>query len=61
VGTIIAYIKFMDDKIIGKRIVVLDDEHDLTLFYGTSFGYYGFEVETYNKSENAYPDLNRIL
>ena len=45
-GTIIAYIKFMDDRIRGKRIVVLDDEHDLTWIHG-------FEVETYNKSENA--------
>jgi DNA-binding response OmpR family regulator len=53
VGTIIAYIKFMDDRIRGKRIVVSDDEHDLTLFYGTSLEYYGFEVETYNKLENA--------
>lgn len=52
-GIIIAFIKFMDDRIKGKRIVVLDDEHDLTLFYGTSLEYYGFEVETYNKSENA--------
>ena len=52
-GTIIAYIKFMDDRIRGKRIVMLDDEHDLTLFYGTSLEYYGFEVETCNKSENA--------
>jgi hypothetical protein len=53
VGTLFAYIKFMDDRIRGKRSVVLDDEHDLTLFYGTSLEYYGFEVETYNKSENA--------
>jgi DNA-binding response OmpR family regulator len=43
----------MDDRIRGKRIVVLDDEHDLTIFYGTSLEYYGFEVETYSKSENA--------
>ena len=43
----------MDDRIRGKRIVVLDYEHDLTLFYRMSLEYYGFEVETYNKSENA--------
>jgi hypothetical protein len=49
VETIIAYIKFMDDRIRGKQILVLDDEHDLTLYYGTSLKYY----EIYNKSENA--------
>jgi DNA-binding response OmpR family regulator len=38
----------MDDRIKGKRIMVVDDEHDLTLFYRMSLEYYGFEVETYN-------------
>jgi DNA-binding response OmpR family regulator len=43
----------MDDRIKGKRIMVVDDEHDLTLFYRMSLEYYGFEVETYNYPRNA--------
>jgi DNA-binding response OmpR family regulator len=43
----------MDDRIKGKRIMVVDDEHDLTLFYRMSLEYYGFEVETYNDPRNA--------
>ena len=33
--------------------MVVDDEHDLTLFYRMSLEYYGFEVETYNDPRNA--------
>jgi DNA-binding response OmpR family regulator len=43
----------MEDKIRRKRIMVVDDEYDLTLFYRMSLEYYGFEVETYNESEKA--------
>lgn len=43
----------MDDGIRGKRIMVVDDEHDLTLFYRMSLEYYGFEVETYNDPERV--------
>jgi DNA-binding response OmpR family regulator len=43
----------MDDGIRGKRITVVDDEYDLTLFYRMSLEYYGFEVETYNDPRNA--------
>jgi DNA-binding response OmpR family regulator len=43
----------MNDRIRGKRIMVVDDEHDLTLFYRISLEYYGFEVETYNDPERA--------
>jgi DNA-binding response OmpR family regulator len=43
----------MDDGITGKRIMVVDDEHDLTLFYYMSLGYYGFEVETFNEAKKA--------
>ncbi|MGH9983265.1 MAG: response regulator [Nitrososphaeraceae archaeon] len=43
----------MDDGIRGKRIMVVDDEYDLTLFYRMSLEYYGFEVETYNDPRNA--------
>jgi DNA-binding response OmpR family regulator len=37
----------------GKRVMVVDDEPDLTLFYRVSLEYYGFEVETYNESKKA--------
>jgi DNA-binding response OmpR family regulator len=43
----------MDDRIRGKRIMVVDDEHDLTLFYQICLEYYGFEVETYNDPKEA--------
>jgi DNA-binding response OmpR family regulator len=43
----------MDDGIRGKRIMVVDDEHDLTLFYRMCCEYYGFEVETYNDPRRA--------
>jgi DNA-binding response OmpR family regulator len=43
----------MDDRIKGKRIMVVDDEHDLTLFYRMALEYYGFEVETYNDPKRA--------
>ncbi|MPZ08145.1 MAG: response regulator [Nitrososphaeraceae archaeon] len=43
----------MDNSIRGKRIMVVDDEHDLTLFYRMSLEYYGFEVETFNESKQA--------
>jgi DNA-binding response OmpR family regulator len=43
----------MDDGIRGKRIMVVDDEYDLILFYRMSLEYYGFEVETYNDPRNA--------
>jgi DNA-binding response OmpR family regulator len=43
----------MDDRIRGKRIMVVDDEHDLTLFYQMCLEYYGFEVETYNDPKEA--------
>jgi DNA-binding response OmpR family regulator len=47
----------MDDRIKGKRIMVVDDEHDLTLFYRMSLEYYGFEVETYNDPKKALSDF----
>jgi DNA-binding response OmpR family regulator len=43
----------MDDGIRGKRIMVVDDEHDLTLFYRMSLEYHGFEVETFNDPSQA--------
>jgi DNA-binding response OmpR family regulator len=43
----------MDDRIRGKRIMVVDDEHDLTLFYQMCLEYYGYEVETYNDPKEA--------
>ncbi len=43
----------MDEKIKGKRIMVVDDESDLTLFYRMSLEYHGFEVETFNDPRKA--------
>jgi hypothetical protein len=35
----------MEDKIERKRIMVVDDEYDLTLFYRMSLEYYGFGLK----------------
>jgi DNA-binding response OmpR family regulator len=43
----------MDDRIRGIRIMVVDDEHDLTLFYRMSLEYHGFEVEAFNDPSQA--------
>jgi DNA-binding response OmpR family regulator len=43
----------VDKRIKGKRIMVVDDESDLTLFYRMSLEYNGFEVETYNDPRKA--------
>ena len=43
----------MDDRMRGKRIMIVDDESDLILFYRMSLEYYGFEVETYNEPRQA--------
>ena len=47
--------QIMDDRIRGKRIMVVDYEHDLTLFYRLSLEFYGFEVESISfKADNYY-------
>jgi DNA-binding response OmpR family regulator len=43
----------MVDGMRGKRIMVVDDEDDLILFYRMSLEYYGFEVETFNDPRRA--------
>jgi DNA-binding response OmpR family regulator len=43
----------MNEEIKRKRIMVVDDESDLTLFYRMSLEYHGFEVETFNDSRDA--------
>jgi len=43
----------MNEKIKGKRIMVVDDEPDLTLFYSMSLEYHGFEVESFNNPKKA--------
>lgn len=43
----------MDEKIKRKRIMVVDDEPDLTLCYRLSLEYHGFEVETFNDPRKA--------
>lgn len=52
-------VKLMDDKIRGKRIMVVDDESDLTLYYRMSLEYYGYEVETFNESRKALSSFKR--
>ena len=43
----------MNEKSERNRILVVDDESDLTLFYRMSLEYHGFEVETFNDSREA--------
>jgi DNA-binding response OmpR family regulator len=43
----------MNEEIKKKRILVVDDESDLTLFYRMSLEYHGFEVETFNDPRKA--------
>jgi DNA-binding response OmpR family regulator len=43
----------MNEEIKRKRIMVVDDEADLTLFYRMSLEYHGFEVETFNDPRDA--------
>ncbi|MGH9926050.1 MAG: response regulator, partial [Nitrososphaeraceae archaeon] len=45
--------KLMNNRARGKRIMVVDDESDLTLYYRMSLEYYGYEVETFNESRKA--------
>ena len=43
----------MNEKSERNRILVVDDESDLTLFYRMSLEYHGFKVETFNDSRKA--------
>ena len=43
----------MNGELKRKRILVVDDESDLTLFYRMSLEFHGFEVETFNDPRNA--------
>jgi DNA-binding response OmpR family regulator len=43
----------MNEGIKGKRIMVVDDEPDLTLFYKMSLEFHGFEVDTFNDPRKA--------
>jgi DNA-binding response OmpR family regulator len=43
----------MNEGIRGKRIMVVDDESDLTLFYKMSLEFHGFEVDTFNDPRKA--------
>jgi DNA-binding response OmpR family regulator len=43
----------MDEKMNGKRIMVVDDESDLTLFFSMALEYHGFEVEAFNDPKKA--------
>jgi CheY-like chemotaxis protein len=43
----------MNEGIKGKRIMVVDDESDLTFFYRMSLEYHGVEVDTFNDPREA--------
>src|ERR671919_2740234 len=43
----------MNEKIKGKRVMVVDDESDLTLFFSMTSEYQGFVVDAFNDSRNA--------
>ena len=43
----------MNEGIKGKRIMVVDDERDLTLFYKMLLEFHGFEVDTFNDPRKA--------
>jgi DNA-binding response OmpR family regulator len=43
----------MNEKIKGKRIMVVDDESDLTLFFSMTLEYHGFIVDAFNDSRKA--------
>ena len=43
----------MNEETKRKRILVVDDESDLTLFYRMSLEYHGFEVDTFNDPRKA--------
>jgi DNA-binding response OmpR family regulator len=43
----------MNEGMKGKRIMVVDDESDLTLFYKMSLEFHGFEVDTFNDPRKA--------
>jgi DNA-binding response OmpR family regulator len=43
----------MNEKIKGKRIMVVDDESDLTLFFSMTLEYHGFIVDAFNDPKKA--------
>jgi DNA-binding response OmpR family regulator len=43
----------MNEGIKAKRIMVVDDEPDLTLFYRMSLEFHGFKVDTFNDARKA--------
>jgi DNA-binding response OmpR family regulator len=43
----------MNEKIKGKRIMVIDDEPDLTLFFSMTLEYHGYVVDAFNDPKNA--------
>lgn len=43
----------MNEKIKGKRIMVVDDESDLTLFISMTLEYHGCMVDAFNDPKNA--------
>jgi CheY-like chemotaxis protein len=43
----------MNERMKGKRIMVVDDESDLTLFFSMSLEHHGYEVEAFNDPKKA--------
>lgn len=43
----------MNEGIRGKKIMVVDDESDVTIFYRITLEYYGFIVDTFNEPREA--------
>jgi DNA-binding response OmpR family regulator len=41
----------------GKKIMVVDDESDVTVFYRITLEYYGFVVDTFNEPKEALLDF----
>ena len=43
----------MNEEMRRKKIMVVDDESDVTIFYRLTLEYYGFVVDTFNKPKEA--------
>jgi hypothetical protein len=53
--------QIMVDEMRGKRIMVVDDEDDLILFYGMSLEYYDLKLKHSMIQEEHYQVLSQII
>jgi hypothetical protein len=44
----------MNEEKRRKKIMVVDDESDITIFYKLTLEYYGFVVDTFNEPKEHY-------